>query len=776
MALTMQELKQRKIWLCWNYVVREGKKTKVPCTDTGGSCGTDEKYASTWVTYDEAKAAVAEHGFSGIGIVIAKDMFFLDVDHKALDDPFVQMLLKRFNSYAELSVSKEGEHILGTYDITKIPTRTDENGRIRLDRRFYMKNPNNGLELYLGGLTNRFAVVTEDTILDQPLLDCTQAILTTLDKNMRRKAGKTSTNEGNAPQKHPSKHGGDTKVDQIIQALRKQANGKKFAMLFDRGDTSGYGEDDSAADCALCSLIAFRTGDDPLLIDAIFRQSALMRDKWEREDYREMTITAALEACSGVFHRSVMPAPPFIKFDSHGIPRVSVPLLARYIREHLKYLIVRDNATGGTLKYLYENGRFCRYSDDMCMGVIKGFIAAYDEELVRMGDVHAVLQHLVTDLGTLTVADLNSHEHLINFSNGMLDLSASPDEPLFPHDPDYLSTIQIPCEWHGKATPTPVFDRYLDTLTTSDEGYKRLLLEFMGAVISNVKGKRMKKALFLYGDGDTGKSVLKSLTERIMGKGNFIGIDLAEIEARFGTSAIYGKRLAGSSDMSFVTVSELKTFKKCTGGDSLFAEFKGMNAFEFVYDGLLWFCMNRLPKFGGDDGTWVYDRIICIPCDNVIPLAKQDKQLLDKLYAEREGIVYQAVMAFRGVMENGYRFTEPPQVIEARKIYRHTNNTVIAFFEECMTTRGEGKINDMCTTGRVYKVYKAWCKDNNNGYAKTAREFRETLAAHLGTTFAEMTVRYGTGGNFYKDLTLTDIAKSEYASEYGYDETEFLPK
>jgi P4 family phage/plasmid primase-like protien len=314
----------------------------------------------------------------------------------------------------------------------------------------------------------------------------------------------------------------------------------------------------------------------------------------------------------------------------------------------------------------------------------------------------------------------------------------------------------------------------MDTLTGSDEGRKLLLLEFLGAVISNVKGWRMKKALFLYGDGNTGKSVLKSLAERIVGRGNFIGIDLTDIEARFGTSALYGKRLAGSSDMSFVTVSELKTFKKCTGGDSLFAEFKGMNAFEFVYDGLLWFCMNRLPKFGGDDGTWVYDRIICVPCENVIPLHKQDKLLLDKLYEEREGIVYKAVTAFRGVITNGYRFTEPPEVIEARKAYRHTNNTVLSFFEECMTTRPGGKINDMCTTGRVYKVYKAWCKDNNNGYAKTAREFRETLGAHLGTSFAEMTVRYGKGGNFYKDLTLTDTAKGEYAMEYGHDDFEFL--
>lgn len=50
---------------------------------------------------------------------------------------------------------------------------------------------------------------------------------------------------------------------------------------------------------------------------------------------------------------------------------------------------------------------------------------------------------------------------------------------------------------------------------------------------------RLKKSLFLVGDGDTGKSQLKSLVERLLGKGNFIGIDLKEIEARFGTGAIY---------------------------------------------------------------------------------------------------------------------------------------------------------------------------------------------------------------------------------------------
>ena len=71
--------------------------------------------------------------------------------------------------------------------------------------------------------------------------------------------------------------------------------------------------------------------------------------------------------------------------------------------------------------------------------------------------------------------------------------------------------------------------------------------------------------------------------------------------------------------MSFVSIGELKTFKSLTGGDSVFAEFKGQQPFNYFYKGFLWFCMNRLPRFGGDDGQWVFDRIMIIHCENVIP-------------------------------------------------------------------------------------------------------------------------------------------------------------
>ena len=136
--------------------------------------------------------------------------------------------------------------------------------------------------------------------------------------------------------------------------------------------------------------------------------------------------------------------------------------------------------------------------------------------------------------------------------------------------------------------------------------------------------------------------------------------------------------------MSFLSVEELKTFKKMTGGDSLFAELKGQQAFEFTYNGLLWFCMNQLPKFGGNDGKWVYDRIMVVECKNVIPKEETDKELLDKMYAERDGIVYKAVRALQTVIANGYRFSEPVSVTEAREKYQTENNTVIRFFEHCM--------------------------------------------------------------------------------------------
>lgn len=204
----MDELKSQKIWFCWNYETRKGKRTKVPISAYGTPTGTNAPYAGTWVTYDEAVKAAKKHGYNGVGFKIPEGYFFLDIDHKDLSDPYVQQLLERFDSYAEFSVSGGGVHIYGKCDISKIPTYIDQKGKLRLDKAFYMKKPNNETELYFGGITNRFAVYTGNVIRDEPLKECTEALLTTLDKNMRKKQ----------KQKYSAKRdGGDKEVFDIVR-------------------------------------------------------------------------------------------------------------------------------------------------------------------------------------------------------------------------------------------------------------------------------------------------------------------------------------------------------------------------------------------------------------------------------------------------------------------------------------------------------------------------------------------------------------------------------
>lgn len=59
----MQELMDRKIWFLWIWSKdKNGNPTKKPIAANGGATGTDDAHRGTWVTYDEAVAAMREIG------------------------------------------------------------------------------------------------------------------------------------------------------------------------------------------------------------------------------------------------------------------------------------------------------------------------------------------------------------------------------------------------------------------------------------------------------------------------------------------------------------------------------------------------------------------------------------------------------------------------------------------------------------------------------------------------------------------------------------------
>ena len=77
--------------------------------------------------------------------------------------------------------------------------------------------------------------------------------------------------------------------------------------------------------------------------------------------------------------------------------------------------------------------------------------------------------------------------------------------------------------------------------------------------------------------------------------------------------------------------------------------------------------------------------------------------------------------------------------------------------------------SDKATVGKIYDVYKAWCQDNNSGYAKSAKEFRNIISEYLNTSYSNLTVR-SKAGIIYRNYTLSVDTKQQYCRIYGFDD------
>jgi hypothetical protein len=89
----------------------------------------------------------------------------------------------------------------------------------------------------------------------------------------------------------------------VLRAMfSSRKNGELYRQLWE-GDISGVkDQDESAADMTLCDGLAWATGCDREQMDHLFRQSGLMREKWDkRADYREGTLNNAINTTETVY-------------------------------------------------------------------------------------------------------------------------------------------------------------------------------------------------------------------------------------------------------------------------------------------------------------------------------------------------------------------------------------------------------------------------------------------------------------------------------------------
>ena len=432
--------------------------------------------------------------------------------------------------------------------------------------------------------------------------------------------------------------------------------------------------------------------------------------------------------------------PPWLIETKKGI-EISPQELFIYLKEKLHILAVKLGQSRGIILYKYNSkGYYELWTESEAKADIKEFIPI---RIRKPYQTDMIYKEFITERVNTEESDLNSNEDIINFQNGILDLKSG---KLLPHDPKYLSTIQIKCNYIKNIKPSQLQKtlKFLREATGMNADDMATIWEVIGLVISNVYGRRFKQFLIIYGKGNTGKSKLLELIIEIIGEENFFATDMNKLNSQFGGAGIVNKRLVGSGDMSVSRVESIEKIKELTGGDRINVEGKFQNSYTTEFRGFLLFCTNKLPSFGDDREEHTYDRFLILSFDNVVPKEKRNPKIVEELLTEKDALVSLSVEYLKQAKERGYKFTESERTKKNREDYERRNNSLKFFVTECCKI-GEGR-----TPTPVFKdKYKKFCRENNLVEEK-AKDISKILENDFGITKKK-------SNREYYELTVKDI-------------------
>ncbi|WP_224448673.1 hypothetical protein [Haloprofundus salilacus] len=265
------ELRHRPQWVCWASRKRDGKQTKVPLNPASGTFASTAD-AATWGTFDEALARATQNGISGIGFVFTSDDPYVGIDLDDCRDPDAVTLnedaieiVRHLRSYTEVSPSGTGVHIIARGTLPSGPRRRGM------------------VEMYDEG---RFFTMTGNHLLTTPEQICERSrVIRSVHATFVSTSGSTNSARLSTKQTRELTFTPQLDDEEIIQRAQSAANGEKFSALWN-GDISGY-DSHSEADMALCCLLAFWANRDASRVDRLFRQSGLVRPKWDEVHYAD---------------------------------------------------------------------------------------------------------------------------------------------------------------------------------------------------------------------------------------------------------------------------------------------------------------------------------------------------------------------------------------------------------------------------------------------------------------------------------------------------------
>jgi putative DNA primase/helicase len=329
---------------------------------------------------------------------------------------------------------------------------------------------------------------------------------------------------------------------------------------------------------------------------------------------------------------------------------------------------------------------------------------------------------------------------VVNVLNGLLDVNT---RILSPHSPDFLSPVQLPVKFDPDAR-CPAWDKFVSEVFPEDsEANGWEILAWLMTPDTSIQ-----KAILLTGDGANGKSTYLRGVLAFIGKSNTSAVSLHKLENdRFSIARLVGKLANICPDLPSTDLSSTSVFKAITGGDTLMAEYKFKDSFEFSPYSRLVFSANHPPK-SQDASSAFFRRWRVVPFERTfedgapgtIPSDQLDAMLSDP--EELSGVLNKALSALVVVRTHGLSGSESGN--RAMDEFRQATDPLAVWLD-----RKTMLLPEVATPqDRLYREYCRSCADagrpavTKTGFGRSMKKLRPTVADYQRTVNGVLTWCY----------------------------------
>ncbi len=705
------ELKALPQWILWKFEMRNGKQTKVPCQVTGEMAQANNR--RTWSTFATAVKFYLEGDYDGIGFVFSRQDSYIgiDIDKCVVDgktNAFATEIIDTLDSYTEFSPSQKGIHIIIKGGLPQSVLGT---GR---------KNTKHGLEIYSYG---RFFTFTGNRENSNDVYDRTDELAEVFEQYFD-----DSDIQGRVNLAEFEKDEIKISNEALWERMFRSKNGDEIRSMY---NGNLINDDHSATDLALCNHLAFWTGKSATRMDAMFRETSLIRDKWDvihfsdtNETYGERTIGVAISSTSTTILDNKQ---QFEEFSFDFIHEDVAEVVEDKPKRKFK-LTEMGNAEriayeyGHVIKYINDIGWFIwdgkRWKVDtkkeierITAKVLRSLSKSEDEaesKWSRMCERRNIRMNSIKDLMPLVPGergDFDRHKFLFNVENGIVDLKTG---KLLQHDRE-LGLTKITNIAFDENAKCPEWLKFLDQIFLGDQALVEYMQRLIGYSLTGDISEQIM--MFLVGGGSNGKSTFINTIKDLMGDyGKQAKSDTFIKKKESGANNDIA-RLVGSRFVSAIESEEGEKLadsfvKQITGGEPVLARFLRQEFFEFIPEFKVFFTTNHKPIIGGlDEGIW--RRVKLIPFNLSLPAHKRDKRLPEKLSLEMPGILNWAIEGCMKWQRDGLK--EPKVVAEATGKYKDDMDILAPFLDEiCYVDERENE-SIMIEAKELYNTYERWC-------------------------------------------------------------------